>query len=197
MATQLYRYFDCAEHADQFIAGVVSMGLLDAYRDVNQSEMIGAARFDGQEGSVSTSSGLLVSHKYLGNLIRVVCCSTVLDERLKAEFGGFIVRIEDAQGFGRLLAEALEAKPYVKIGLQHQAVSYGDEPIPISDYEFIESQLFTKPASYSYQHEYRYAFVERDELEGHEGHLAATLNPTRKEVRLPASAVGGLLQRLC
>lgn len=49
--------------------------------------------------------------------------------------------------------------------MQHQPVSYGDEPICISDYVFVESQLFTKPAGYSYRHEYGYAFVERDELE--------------------------------
>ena len=91
----------------------------------------------------------------------------------------------------------MEHAPFAQIGIQHQSVSYGDEAISISDYVFVESQLFTKPAGYSYQHEYRYAFVERDELEERDGQPAKLKNPIRREVTLPTGELNGLLESMC
>jgi hypothetical protein len=196
MKVELYRHFKEPEFAELFVNGVVSMGSLESYKDAERSEEMGAARHDREEGAAITCEGIVTSHKYFGNLVRVFCCSTMRDERLKEEFGEFVVRINDAEVFGLLLAEALEKEAFVLIGMQHQPVSYTDEPICISEYVFVESQSFTKPASYSYQHEYRYAFVERDELGERDGQPAALLNPARREVSLPASGVGGLLERM-
>lgn len=118
----------------------------------------------------------------------------MLSDILKAEFGEFVVRIADANDFGGLLADAVENASFAQIGMQHQSVSYGDEPLCISDYVFVESQLFTKPAGYSYQHEYRYAFVERDELEEGNGQPAMLTNPQRRALTLPAGELNGLLE---
>lgn len=193
---ELYKYFDKPEFAEQFLAGVVSMNSLASFRDSELGEEMGPARFDEKEGSVDTYDGVATSHKHFGNLIRVLCCSTQLDERLKTEFGQYVVRINDADAFGMLLAEAIKGQAYVQIGVQHQPVSYGDQPLCISDYVFVESQLFTKPSGYAYQREYRYAFVERDELQERVGQPAELLNPSRREVNLPAGGAEGLLDRL-
>jgi hypothetical protein len=150
--------------------------------------------FDKAEFAANTYDGVVTSHRLFGNLIRIFCCSTVLSERLKEEFGEFVVRIADANDFGVLLAKAVEHAPFAQIGMQHQSVSYGDEPLCISDYVFVESQLFTKPAGYSYQHEYRYAFVERDDFEERDGQPAKLTNPQRRELVLPAGELNGLLE---
>ena len=193
---ELFRYFDKAEFAERFCAGKVAMNSLSSYRDWESAEKMGAARFDRGEGAANTYDGVVTSHRLFGNLIRVFCCSTVLSERLKEEFGEFVVRIADANTFGHLLAQVLKDAPFAHIGLQHQSVSYGDEPICITDYVFVESQLFTKPAGYSYQHEYRYAFVERDELEERDGQSAKLKNPQRRELTLPVGELSGLLERM-
>ena len=193
---ELFKYFEAREFAEQFLAGVVSMNSLAAYRDVERAEEMGAARFDREEGAAKTYDGVVTSHKVFGNLIRVFCCSTTLNERLQTEFGNFVVRITDADVFGLLLAGEVEQAPFALKGMQYQPVSYGDEPTCISDYVFVESQLFTKPAGYSYQCEYRYAFVERDELRQREGQLAKLENPLRRELKLPAGELNGLLESL-
>lgn len=194
MSLELFRYFDKVEFAERFLSGEVSMSSLASYRDLESAQELGAARFDGEEGAVKTYDGVVTSHKHFGNTIRVFCCSTVLSDKLKAEFGEFVVRIADANDFGVLLADAVEYATVALIGVQHQSVSYGDEPLCISDYVFVESQLFTKPAGYSYQHEYRYAFVEKDELRERCGEPAKLINPQRRELRLPGGELDGLLE---
>ncbi len=92
------------------------------------------------------------------------------------------------------MASEVEHASFTLIGMQHQPVSYGDEPICISDYVFVESQLFTKPAGYSYQHGYGYAFVERDELEERDGQPAQLTNPQRRGLALLAGELNGLLE---
>ena len=193
---ELFNYFDKAEFAERFLSGEVSMNSLASYRDLERAEEMGAARFDREEGTANTNDGVVTSHKLFGNLIRVLCCSTILNEQLKAEFGEFVVRITDANAFGLLIAGVVEHASFTLIGMQYQLVSYGDEPTCISDYVFVESQLFTKPTRYSYQHEYRYAFVERDELQKWEGQPAKLENPPRRELRLPAEELSGLLERM-
>lgn len=193
---ELFKYFETREFAEQFLAGVVSMNSLASYRDVERAEEMGAARFDKEEGAAKTYDGVVTSHKVFGNLIRVFCCSTILNERLQSEFGNYVVRITDADAFGLLLADKVEQAPFALIGMQYQPVSYGDEPTCIGDYVFVESQLFTKPAGYSYQCEYRYAFVERDELRKGEGKPAKLENPLRRELSLPAHQLNGLLELL-
>ena len=191
---ELFKYFEKREFAEQFVAGVVSMNSLASYRDIEQADEMGAARFDRDEGAAKTYDGVVTSHKVFGNLIRVLCCSTIFDEQLKEEFGEFVVRISDADAFGLLLASEVEHASFTLIGMQYQPVSYGDEPICISDYVFVESQLFTKAAGYSYQHEYRYAFVERDEFEERDGQPAKLTNLQRRELALPAGELNGLLE---
>lgn len=193
---ELFKYFEKREFAKQFLAGVVSMNYLASYRDVERAEEMGGARFDREEGTAKTYDGVVTSHKDFGNLIRVLCCSMTLSERLKTEFGEFVVRISDADAFGLLLANSVEDAPFAQIGMQHQSVSYGGEPICISDYVFVESQSFTKPAGYSYQCEYRYAFVERDELRQRDRLPTKLENPLRRELKLPAGELNGLLERL-
>lgn len=192
----LYRYFREDEHASAFLSGVVSMGTLASYRSSELRDEMGAEVHDQSEGFVAVDDGLARSTKYFANVIRVLCCSTKLSPAFEPDFGSHIVQINDAHRFGELMRAALEAAPYVMVGLDDGLVSYTDQPLSVREYIFMRSQLFTKPERYNWQCEYRYAFVERDELSPQHESSAVLANPIRRELTLNPQDFDGLLERV-
>ena len=194
---ELFRYFQNSEFAEDLCTGIVSFALLSLYTDSENSEQLGSARYDEQEGRVNTLDSFgTTSHKVFSNPTRILCFATKLDQKLEDEFGRYIVRLTDADKFGSLLSKALENQPY-KIGdLRHQLVNYTDEPIAAADYEFIHSQCFTKPQKYSNQMEYRYVFVEKDDLSNVISGNSKLPNPLRREIRLPKLELNGLFEQI-
>lgn len=194
---ELFRYFQNSEFAEDLCTGIVSFALLSLYTDRENSEQLGSARYDEQEGRVNTLDSFgTTSHKVFSNQTRILCFSTALDPKLEDEFGRFIVRITDADKLGSLLSEALENQPYKTGDLRHQLVNYTDEPIAAADYKFIHSQCFTKPQKYSNQMEYRYVFVEKDDLSNVASGNLTIQNSPRREIRLPKLELNGLLERI-
>ena len=193
---KLYRYNERSEYSQNLCAGIVSFGLLSLYTKTENAEQIGDARFDKEEGLIKTFDGITTSQKLFSNPTRLFCCSTIYDKELKREFGEFVVRITNADRFAFLLAEALKNEPNKMGGLMHQAISYTDDRIDSSDYEFIRSQCFTKPLRYSNQFEYRYAFVEKDKISNTNSQNFKLQNSDRLEVQLSKSEINGLFEQI-
>lgn len=192
---ELYRYDEHLEYSQNLCAGIVSFGLLSLYTKTENAEQIGDARFDEEEGLIKTFDGITTSKKIFSNSTRVFCMSTVFDKALEKEFGEFVVRITNADRFSSLIAKALESEFHTMGGLMHQAIKYSD-CIKHTDYKFISSQCFIKPEKFSYQHEYRYAFVEKDE-HGFDNAKKLTLqNAQRRAVQLPKSELEDLFERI-
>ena len=192
---ELYRYDERSEYSQNLCAGIVSFGLLSLYNNTENAEQIGGASFDKEEGLITTFDGITTSDKLFSNPTRVFCCSALYDKELENEFGRFVVRITDADRFAFLLAKALKNESYKMVNLMHQAINYTDD-IDIADYQFIRSQCFTKPQMFSVQHEYRYAFVEKDELGSVSADKIGLQNAKRRSVQLPKSELEGLFERI-
>lgn len=192
---ELYRYDECSEYSQNLCAGIVSFGLISLYTKTENAEQLGDARFDKEEGLIKTFDGITTSDKLFSSPTRVFCCSTIYDKGLEQEFGQFVVRITDADRFAFLLAEELKNESYKMVNLMHQSINYTDN-IDIADYQFIRSQCFTKPERFSHQHEYRYAFVEKDELGSVNAEKVALKNAQRRAVQLPKSELKGLFERI-
>lgn len=188
---ELFKYVESSKYSQDLCAGIVSFGSLSLYSDVENTERLGDARVDEEEGVINTFDGVVKSHKIFANHTRVFCCSTMQAQHLEGEFGKHVVRITDAHRFAFLLSNALQNQPFKMGSLIHQLVNYTDEPIALADYQFIHSQCFTKPKRFSNQYEYRYAFVEKDELS------IGTIdkkNPARRAIQLPQSEIEGLFE---
>ena len=179
---ELFRYDKRFEYSQDLCAGIVSFGSLSLYNKKEEAEQLGSARFDEKEGCVETFDGVVTSHKLFANDTKVFCCSTMQAQHLEGEFGKHVVRITDAHKFAFLLSNALENQ-YFKMGsLMHYLVDYTDESIPLADNQFIRSQCFTKPKRFSNQYEYRYAFVEKDELSTETTQVIEKQNPARRAI---------------
>ena len=191
---ELFRYDERFEYSQDLCAGIVSFGSLSLYNDVENVERLGDARIDDEEGIINTFDGVITSHKIFATHTRVFCCSTMQAQHLEVEFGKHVVRITDAHKFAFLLSNALENQ-YFKMGsLMHHLVDYTDESIPLADYQFIRSQCFTKPKRFSKQYEYRYAFVEKDELSTGTTQVIEKQNPARRAIQLPKYEIKGLFE---
>ena len=73
---ELFRYNKRLKYSQDLCAGIVSFSSLSLYSDVENTERLGDARVDKEEGVINTFDGVVKSHKFFANDTKVFCCST-------------------------------------------------------------------------------------------------------------------------
>jgi hypothetical protein len=154
---KLYRYFEYAHHAREFLDGHIRFGNLFKYKHIEKQK-----KCDPTEG---TSNALVngVSHSiFLDNLIFILSTSSELSLELANSHGRYVVEIHNSSLFEDRLNQSLMKMGISCFGekIKSKFVRYtkGDAVV----LQHITDSIFQKSLSYSYEREFRYSFILKD-----------------------------------
>jgi hypothetical protein len=175
---RLYKYIP-ARYAESLLDGAVRFSTLAYYRQHEAKGSIGDA--DEATRVFRPPEGLDVTNLTTGQrfrlpatfrssaraeLVFVFCVSRVLDANLAAEFGcDACVEVADGEEFGNRLKAAVERLPGQPRFLQGPVAYYDSAEAPGVDWALPQRMVFSKPACYSRQAEYRFAFGQPEVFE--------------------------------
>jgi hypothetical protein len=168
---RLYKYIP-ARFTESLLDGAVRFSTLAYYRQHEAKGSIGDA--DEASRVFRPPEGLEVTNLSTGQRFRlpaafrssaraemvfVFCVSRVLDANLAVEFGcDACVEVMEDEEFSKRLRAAVEGLPGQARFLQGPVAYYDSAGAPGVDWALPERMVFSKPACYSRQAEYRFAF---------------------------------------